>query len=69
MKKKVKKRLDYQLARERILTMIQQENYAVGDVLPSTNRLVRMLRIGLKSVQRALPLLTEEGLIRKVRGS
>lgn len=47
---------------------IQQEHYQVGDFLPSEHELCQLYQVSRDTVRKALSLLQEEGLIKKIRG-
>ncbi|MCF7853322.1 MAG: GntR family transcriptional regulator [Candidatus Pacebacteria bacterium] len=61
--------LEYLIAREKIVDLILNESYAVGDRLPSRGKLAEMLGIGRISIQRAVVMLAEEGILENIRGS
>ncbi len=59
----------YLSAKERILGLIAEDGYRIGDKLPSINSLSALFEVGRMSVQQALALLEEEGILRNVWGS
>ncbi|VFI08798.1 trehalose operon repressor [Streptococcus pneumoniae] len=58
----------YQQLFKQIQETIQNETYAVGDFLPSEHDLMEQYQVSRDTVRKALSLLQEEGLIKKIRG-
>lgn len=58
----------YQQLFKQISKDIQQEHYQVGDFLPSEHELCHTHQVSRDTVRKALSLLQEEGLIKKIRG-
>ena len=58
----------YQQLFKQIQKTIQNETYAVGDFLPSEHKLMNQYQVSRDTVRKALSLLQEEGLIKKIRG-
>ena len=58
----------YQQLFKQIQKTIQNETYAVGDFLPSEHDLMNQYQVSRDTVRKALSLLQEEGLIKKIRG-
>ena len=58
----------YQQLFKQIEKAIHEESYAVGDFLPSEHELMDQYQVSRDTVRRALALLQEEGLIKKIRG-
>ena len=58
----------YQQLFKQIQETIQNETYAVGDFLPSEHDLMNQYQVSRDTVRKALSLLQEEGLIKKIRG-
>ena len=58
----------YQQLFKQIQKTIQNETYAVGDFLPSEHELMNQYQVSRDTVRKALSLLQEEGLIKKIRG-
>ena len=58
----------YQQLFKQIQKNIQNETYAVGDFLPSEHELMNQYQVSRDTVRKALSLLQEEGLIKKIRG-
>ncbi len=58
----------YQQLFKQIQETIQNETYAVGDFLPSEHDLMNQYQVSRDTVRKALCLLQEEGLIKKIRG-
>lgn len=58
----------YQQLFKQIQKTIQNETYAVGDFLPSEHELMNQYHVSRDTVRKALSLLQEEGLIKKIRG-
>jgi DNA-binding transcriptional regulator YhcF (GntR family) len=68
-RKNNRKRLQYLEARERIVDLILDKGLQVGDLLPTLDSLSETLGIGRISVQRAVRMLAEEGILENIRGS
>ena len=66
MKKRV---IKHKAAREAIIRLIRDENYKVGDPLPSVARLGESLKTGKMPVQQAVKLLEQEGVLENIPGS
>ena len=58
----------YQQLFKQIEKAIHEETYAVGDFLPSEHELMDQYQVSRDTVRKALALLQEEGLIKKIRG-
>lgn len=58
----------YQQLFKQIQKTIQNETYAAGDFLPSEYELMNQYQVSRDTVRKALSLLQEEGLIKKIRG-
>ena len=58
----------YQQLFKQIQKNIQNETYTVGDFLPSEYDLMNQYQVSRDTVRKALSLLQEEGLIKKIRG-
>ena len=58
----------YQQLFKQIQKTIQNETYAVGDFLPSEHELMDQYQVSRDTVRKALSLLQEEGVIKKIRG-
>lgn len=58
----------YQQLFKQIQETIQNETYAVGDFLPGEHDLMEQYQVSRDTVRKALSLLQEEGLIKKIRG-
>ncbi|VJF35933.1 trehalose operon repressor [Streptococcus pneumoniae] len=56
----------YQQLFKQIQETIQNETYAVGDFLPSEHDLMEQYQVSRDTVRKALSLLQEEGLIKKI---
>ena len=58
----------YQQLVKQIQEKIQNETYAIGEFLPSEHDLMNQYQVSRDTVRKALSLLQEEGLIKKIRG-
>lgn len=58
----------YQQLFKQIQEKIQNETYAIGEFLPSEHDLMNQYQVSRDTVRKALSLLQEEGLIKKIRG-
>ena len=58
----------YQQLYKQIEKAIHEETYAVGYFLPSEHELMDQYQVSRDTVRKALALLQEEGLIKKIRG-
>ncbi len=58
--------MEYQRAAKQIRDLIGKEKFAVGDKIPSINSLSKKLDIGRMSVQQAVELLCEEGVLESI---
>ena len=58
----------YQQLFKQIQENIQNETYAIGEFLPSEHDLMNQYQVSRDTVRRALSLLQEEGLIKKIKG-
>ena len=58
----------YQQLFKQIQENIQNETYAIGEFLPSEHDLMNQYQVSRDTVRKALSLLQEEGLIKKIRG-
>jgi DNA-binding transcriptional regulator YhcF (GntR family)/ABC-type glycerol-3-phosphate transport system substrate-binding protein len=63
------KKPDYQLAKEKILALIIDGDYRPGDAIPSVSRLSEQLKLGRISIQKAVGILKEEGILKNIPGS
>lgn len=58
--------MDYVKAKNQIRKLILEEKYAVGDKIPSINKLVKLLGVGKISAQNAVKQLEEEGILENI---
>lgn len=65
----IKKKHDYQLARDLIIRLILESQYKPGDKLPSRPKLAEMLGVGIISMQQAIKTLEKEGTLYNIKGS
>lgn len=56
------------MAREHILTLIEEKGYKYNDKLPTELQIQEMLGVSRSTVREALALLEQEGIVRKVQG-
>lgn len=54
---------------ERILTMIREEQWVEGQLLPSERELSETFGVNRLTVRRALEMISKEGLVEKIPGS
>ena len=66
MRRKMKK---YQIIYKDLEKAIHSQKYQVGDFLPTEQELVRTYQVSRDTIRKALTLLVEEGLVKKIHGS
>jgi GntR family trehalose operon transcriptional repressor len=66
MRRKMKK---YQIIYKDLEKAIHEQKYQVGDFLPTEQELVQSYQVSRDTIRKALTLLVEEGLVKKIHGS
>ena len=59
----------YQIIYKDLEKAIHSQKYQVGDFLPTEQELVRTYQVSRDTIRKALTLLVEEGLVKKIHGS
>ncbi|MDD5598638.1 MAG: extracellular solute-binding protein [Victivallaceae bacterium] len=67
--KKAKRQPNYLTARECILEMIREEHYQPGEAIPSVTKLAQSLKTARISIQQAVKMLAQEGILNNIPGS
>ena len=64
-----KKKKEYQIIYKDLEKAIHEQKYQVGDFLPTEQELVQSYQVSRDTIRKALTLLVEEGLVKKIHGS
>ena len=59
----------YQIIYKDLEKAIHEQKYQVGDFLPTEQELVQSYQVSRDTIRKALTLLVEEGLVKKIHGS
>jgi len=59
----------YQIIYKDLEKAIHDQKYQVGDFLPTEQELVQSYQVSRDTIRKALTLLVEEGLVKKIHGS